>query len=169
MLNKDGSLRNTLVLVKSGLPSVHWQAPPSPITIDQVGCVYQPHVSALMVGQTLEVSNSDSLNHNVHAESSVNPAFNVLEPPRAEKIDRTFARQELMIPLTCGVHQWMHAFVSVVDHPFFAVTADKGTFDLKGLPPGHYVIEAVHEHFGHLEQTIDLKASESKTLDFTYR
>ena len=169
VVNKNRTLRNTLVWVKSGLPAVHWTAPAEPVTLDQVGCIYQPHVSALMTGQTLEVSNPDPVNHNVHAEAVVNTAFNVLEPPRAEKINRTFDRQELMIPITCGVHQWMRAYVSVIAHPFFAVTGKDGTFDLKGMPPGNYVIEAVHERYGHLEQQIVLAARESKSLDFTFQ
>ncbi len=169
VLNKNGTLRNTLVWVKSGLPQVHWTAPAIPVALDQVGCVYQPHVVALMVGQTLEVANSDPLNHNVHAESSANEPFNVLEPPRAEKINRTFARPEQMIPITCGVHQWMRAYVSVVEHPFFAVTGENGTFELKGLPPGKYVIEAVHERFGRTEKLLSLTAHESAAVDFTYR
>ena len=122
-----------------------------------------------MTGQTIEVSNSDPLNHNVHAEAAVNTAFNVLEPPRAEKMNRTFDHQELMIPITCGVHQWMRAYVSVIAHPFFTVTGKDGSFDLKGLPPGDYVIEAVHEKYGRQEQPVKLSARASKTLDFTYR
>jgi len=168
VVNKNCTLRNTLIWIKGGLTSVRWRAPAAVVALDQVGCVYQPHALALMTGQTLEISNSDPLNHNVHAQSSANVAFNVAQPPRAEKLYHRFDREELMIPVTCGVHPWMTAYISVISHPFFAVTGDDGTFELRGLPAGRYVLEAVHERYGHREMAFTIAAKERKMLDFTY-
>ena len=63
----------------------------------------------------------------------------------------------------------MRAYIGVVSHPFFAVTGDDGTFTLKGLPPGTYTIQIVHEKYGTQEQTITVGAKDSKTLDFTIK
>ncbi len=168
LVSKKGGLRNVLVRVKSGLPEARWTVPNAPVKLDQVGCVYQPHVLALMTGQTLEVSNSDSLNHNVHAEAAANQPFNVLQPPRAEKLLRQFERQEMMVPITCGVHAWMRAYVSVLDHPFFAVTDEDGEFKIASLPPGNYVLEAVHEKFGRQERPFTVAAKARATVEFAY-
>ncbi len=168
LIGKSGGIENTLVLIESGLPDVRWTAPNVSVTMDQAGCVYAPHMIAMMVGQPLQVSNSDSVNHNVHSESSANAPFNVLEPPKSNTVTHRFDHQELMIPFTCGVHGWMRAYVSVVAHPFFAVTDKDGAFSLKGIPPGDYKVEAIHERFGHQTKAVQLTASASQALDFAY-
>ncbi len=168
LVNKKGGLRNVLVRVKSGLPEAHWTVPVSVAKLDQVGCVYQPHVLALMAGQTLEISNSDPLNHNVHAEAFTNTAFNVAQPPRAEKLLRQFDRPETMVPITCGVHAWMRGYVSVLDHPFFAVTDEDGDFRIDSLPPGSYTLEAVHEKLGRQERSFTVAAKARAAIDFAY-
>ena len=168
VLVKNGGLQNTLVYVQSGLPDVHWTAPPTAVLLNQERCIYQPHVLALMTGQTLEISNADPLNHNVHAEATINTPFNVAQPPRAEKLFQRFQHQEIMMPVTCGVHPWMRAYVSVLEHPFFAVTDQTGNFKIEGLPPGTYQLEVVHEVYGRQQLTLALAPKERRALQFTY-
>ena len=81
---------------------------------------------------------------------------------------RKFDRPEQVIPLECNVHSWMHANVAVLPHPFFAVTSDNGTFEIKGLPPGTYEIEAWHEKLGTRTMNVTVGEGESKTADFSY-
>ncbi|MCU1258866.1 MAG: hypothetical protein JWO80_1751, partial [Bryobacterales bacterium] len=154
VVNANGTLRNTFVWVKSGLPDAQWNPVPEPAKLNQEGCIYSPHVLGIMTGQTLEISNSDPLNHNVHAEASTNTAWNESQPPRAEKKFKTFDKQEVLLPVTCSVHPWMRSYIGVVAHPFFAVTGDDGSFAIKGLPPGRYAIEAVHETYGRKEMSV---------------
>ncbi len=73
-----------------------------------------------------------------------------------------------MVPFKCDVHRWMNSFVGVVDHPFFAVTGADGSFQLKGLPPGTYTIEAWHEKFGTKTASVTIGAKESKDVAFTF-
>ena len=61
----------------------------------------------------------------------------------------------------------MNAYVGVLDHPYFAVTDAAGKFELKGLPPGTYTLEAWHEKFGAVTQSVTLGAKESKDVTFT--
>lgn len=168
VVNPNSTLRNTFVYIKSGLPPSRWEAPVDLAKLDQEGCVYEPHVLGLMVGQTLEISNSDTVNHNIHANATINQGWNVTEPPRAEKRTASFEKQEIMFPVTCGVHPWMRSYLAVVSHPFFAVTGDDGTYTLKGVPPGTYTVEAVHEKYGKKEMQISIPPKESKEVDFHY-
>ncbi len=168
IVNPNGTLRNTFVWIKAGLPDAKWNPPADSAKLDQEGCVYEPHVLGLMLGQTLEISNSDTVNHNIHADSSVNEPWNVTEPPRAEKRMQRFSKQEIMFPVTCGVHPWMRGYVAVVSHPFFAVTGDDGAYSIKGVPPGNYTVEAVHEKYGKKEMQIVLGPQESKQVEFHY-
>jgi plastocyanin len=168
VVNPNGTLRNTLVWIESGLPEARWNPPADFAKLDQEGCVYEPHVLGLMVGQTLEISNSDTVNHNIHANGRVNEGWNVSEPPRAEKRTARFAKEEIMLPVTCGLHPWMRAYLAVVPHPFFAVTGDDGAFSIGGVPPGTYTLEAVHEKYGKRNLRITVAARETKGVEFSY-
>jgi plastocyanin len=168
VVNANGTLRNTFIRVKAGLPNGRWPVPVEPAKLDQDGCVYTPHVLGIMTGQALEISNSDPINHNVHAEASSNPAWNESQAPRAEKKFKQFEKQEILFPVTCSVHPWMRGYIGVVDHPFFAVTGGEGDFTLKGLPPGSYTVEAVHETYGRKEINVVIGPNEKKEIQFTY-
>ena len=168
VVNKDGSLRNAFVWIKDGLAPGHWSPPAENVKLTQSGCIYDAHVTGLMVGQTLEILNADPVNHNVHAEAKINAPWNIAEAPRAEHSFRKFASPEVLFPMTCSVHPWMRAYIGVSPHPFFAVTGDNGTFTLKGVPPGTYTIEVVHEKLGTKEGKLTLPPSGAASIDFTY-
>lgn len=172
IVNANGTLRNTFVWIRDGVPGglaeARWTPPPQPVKLDQNGCVYRPHVLGVMTGQDIEIENSDPLNHNVHAESTINAGWNESQPPRAEKKFKRFDLQEVLFPVTCSVHPWMRSYIGVVAHPFFAVTAEDGTFALKGLPPGAYTLEAVHEKYGRKQAHVTIVPSERKTVNFNF-
>ena len=168
VVNPNGTIRYAFVWIKDGLPKARYAPPQINVVLDQNGCVYRPHVLALMVGQQLEIDNSDPVNHNVHAEAQVNVPWNESQPPQANKKFKTFSRQEIWFPVTCSVHPWMRAYLSVVSHPFFAVTGEDGSFTLKGVPPGSYTVEVIQEKYGHKTAQITVAAHDNKTLDFTY-
>lgn len=170
VVNPNGTLKNVFVWVSAGLPADKtWQVPSTAVTIDQNGCQYVPHVIALMTGQNLEIKNSDPTNHNIHPQPQVNQEFNESQAPGTPAITKTFARQEIMIPVKCNVHNWMRSYISAVSHPFFAVTSDDGTYTIKGLPPGTYTIEIVHEKYGKQQQQVTVGAKETKTQDFSVK
>lgn len=168
VVNPNGTLRNTLVWLKSGVSQRRWESPAASATLDQNGCVYQPHVLALMTNQDLEIRNSDPVNHNVHIESTVNLGASEMEFPRGESIHKRYLRQEVWFPVACSVHPWMHAYIAVIAHPFFAVTGADGEFDLKGVPPGEYTLEAVQEKLGRKEEHIAVQAGQIVTKGFVY-
>jgi plastocyanin len=169
VVNGNGTLKNAFIWVKAGLPDKNWQVPSSTVALDQKGCEYKPHVLAIMVGQNIEVKNSDPTNHNIHPQPSVNQDWNESQAPGSEAKMKTFPRQEVMIPVKCNIHPWMRSYIGVVSHPFFAVTGDDGTFTIKGLPPGTYTIQVWHEKYGTQDQQVTVGAKESKTADFAMK
>ena len=166
--NPNGTLRNVFVYVQSGLEGKTFAVPQEPAVLDQVGCLYNPHVLGMQANQELKVVTSDNTTHNIHPLPKVNREWNVSQPPGADPIMRSFARPEVSIPVKCNQHPWMRAYVHVVSHPFFAVTGDDGSFSIKGLPPGDYKIEAVHEQYGATTQQVTLAPNGSASAEFTF-
>jgi len=147
VVNGNSTLRNVMVYIKDGLKNTTYGVPSQKVVFDQKGCRYTPHVLGVQVGQEVEIRNSDPTLHNVHALSKENPQFNIAQPKQGMVMSRKFEKPEI-IKVKCEVHPWMSAYVGVFDHPYYAVTDDKGSFKLSSLPPGEYTIEAWHERYG---------------------
>jgi plastocyanin len=169
LVNDNGTLRNVFVYVKEGVPAdLTFPVPSEPVEINQDGCIYQPRVFGIQVGQNLNIRNSDGLLHNIKAVPTTNRPFNISQPTNMVT-SRTFAAAEVPVPLECNVHSWMNAFVGVLPHPYFATTGADGGFSIRRLPPGTYTIEAWHERLGTMTQQVTVGANESKAVTFTFR
>ena len=169
IVNPNGTLANVFVYVKAGLPAnAKYQAPSTPVVLDQEGCRYHPHVFGIMAGQTLEIRNSDPLLHNIKAKPVKNRPFNISQPAAGMKTNRAFSAPEVMIAFECNVHGWMSAKGGVLPHPFYATTGTDGSFTIKGLPPGTYTLEAWHEKYGAQTATVTVTGAETKTVGFTF-
>jgi plastocyanin len=167
IVNGNGTLANAFVWVKEGVPEGKWAPPSNPVVVDQQGCIYKPHVSGAVIGQTVEFRNSDDTNHNIHPLPQQNQEWNESQPPHGSAKPKTFDREEVMIPIKCNVHPWMRAYLGVVRHPFFTVTGNDGTFTIAGLPPGQYTLEVWHERYGRQQSEVTVAAKDRKTVDFT--
>lgn len=168
VIGAHDALANVVVFVKSGLGRYRYPAPQTPVTLDQKGCMYAPHVIALMVGQPFQVANNDPTLHDVHPMLRNNSPFSISELPGGAPVKTTFQDAEFAVSVGCMIHPWMQAYLFVFDQPYFAVTSKDGTFALKNLPPGTYTIEAWHEPNQTLDQTVVLGPKDSKEISFTF-
>jgi plastocyanin len=165
---KDGGLADVLVYVKSPVSGTY--APPAePATLDQKGCDYTPHMVAVQAGQGLKIRNSDDTLHNIHPRPTANEEFNFGQAKQGMEKVKTFDKAEVMIPVGCDVHPWMRAYISVFTHPFYTVTKEDGTFEIKGLPAGEYEIEAFHGKLKSQTQKVTVKGGEASALNFSYK
>ena len=169
ILVNNGGLENVFVYVKDGLGNYYFDTPTTPVTLDQKGCHYTPHVFGVRTGQPLEIVNSDQTLHNVNAMAHVNQGFNLGQAIQGMKSAKVFTAPEIMVHIKCDVHSWMNAYAGVLNHPYFAVTANGGTFELKNLPAGTYTIEAWHEKLGTQTQSVTLAAKETKNISFAFK
>jgi len=163
----DGHLANVLVYVKDGLGNRNFDPPQQSVNIKQEGCRYVPHMVA--TGQPVRFEDADQTLHNIHSMSKHNSEWNQSQMPNSQPLDKTFSNPELMIPIKCNQHPWMHMYLSVIGNPFFAVTGKDGKFTLQGLPPGTYTIAAVQEKYGEKTQTVTVGAKEDKSVSFSYQ
>ena len=167
-VNGNGTLKDVLVYVKSGV-SGSYPTPSSAVVLDQKGCQYHPHIFGIQAGQPLKIVNSDGTLHNIHALPKTNAEFNIGQPFQNMTTEKKFDKPEMPVRFKCDVHKWMGAYCGVFNHPFFAVTNDQGTFEIKGLPPGNYVIEAWQEKYGPQDQNVTVSGTESKSVDFAFK
>ena len=129
------------------------------------GCWFGPRVVGIRTGQPFRVTNSDPVTHNIHPRAVRNRDWNQSQAPEDPPLSRKFAVPEIMIPVKCNVHNWMRAWIGVVDHPYFAVTGADGGFVFRDVPPGTYTVAVWQESLGTQEQT----AAPGSELTFTFK
>jgi plastocyanin len=162
----DGSLANVFVRLQGTFPKT--PIPTQPVVIDQRQCVYVPRVVGARVGQTVQIKNSDNLLHNIDASSSKNNGFNFAQPRAGLVYEFKPKSEEVMLHLKCDVHNWMNAYIGIVDHPYFAVSNTMGNYEITQVPPGTYTIEAWQEKLGTVKKTMTVKAGAVTNLDLEF-
>ncbi len=168
VIGKGGGLANAFVYLQSGLEGKKFEPVKTAVVLDQRGCMFVPHVIGIRAAQPLEVHNSDAVSHNIHPMPANNYEWNEQQSPGSPDREHKFARTEVMIPVKCNVHSWMHAYIGVVENPYFAVTGPDGSFELRDVPPGDYTVAVWQEKFGERKQTVHVAPSEPVTVNFNY-
>jgi plastocyanin len=169
VVNKKGDLANAFIYIKSGLEGKAFAVPADPVTIDQNGCWFRPRVLGIQTGQTLKIVNSDPVTHNIHPMAQVNREWNHSQGADDPPMARRFLKPEIMIPVKCNIHSWMHAFIGVLDHPYFAVSQEDGTFEIKNLPPGTYTIAVWTQTLGTQERQLAVAPHSKADANFTFK
>jgi len=169
IVGDKGELKNVVVSIKKDedkdLPG---PVPKGPAVLDQKDCMYEPHVLAMMVGQDLIIKNSDPFLHNVDSQAKDNDVFNIGMPHKNDGVKVPAPKAAETFRVKCDVHPWMSAWIAVFDHPYFAVTSDDGTFDIKNLPDGTYTLQAWHETYGTQDQKITVKGGKAE-MNFVFK
>jgi len=169
VLGSGNTMGNILVFVSKGVPAGKtYPAPSTPVTLDQNGCQYKPHVMGIMIGQPYRILNSDGILHNIHSLPKVNTAFNKPMAATMKETTTTFEKPEPIFQIKCDVHPWMLAYIGVFTHPFYSVTGTDGKFTISGLEPGTYEITAWHERLGTQTATVTVGASDTKAQNFKF-
>jgi len=172
VVSDKGELANVVVSIKADeAAALGGTASSEPAVLDQSGCQYVPHVLAMMVGQKVVIKNDDPFLHNVHSLSQTNPGFNFGQPnkdPGKEAPEQPRVPENIKVK--CDVHPWMGAWLIVLDHPFFSVSKDDGTFAIAipNVPDGDYTITAWHEKYGEQEGKATVKDGKAE-VNFTFK
>jgi plastocyanin len=162
-----GELANVIVYVKNG-PAT--PVPAQAAVLDQLGCKYVPHVTAVQAGQQIQIKNSDNTLHNVHAMPAVNGQFNEGQPVQGMVSTKKFDKVEpTPFRIKCDVHGWMKSYMAVLPNSFHSVSQGNGSFSIANLPPGSYTLVAWHEKYGAQEQQVTVAAKEQKQVTFTFK
>lgn len=168
VVGANGALADVVISVQ-GISGKSTGASAPPVELDQKGCEYTPQIFAVQTGQKILVKNSDPVLHNVHTQPSAsgNKEMNQAQMPNSKELPFVFADPEMFLKFKCDVHPWMFAWVSVFDHPYFAVSGKDGTFKISNVPPGKYTIQAAHRKAGNATQEIEVKEGAANKVDFS--
>ncbi len=133
-------------------------------------CMIEPYVSAIFRGDELMARNAGSEMHILRAEAGNSSPISVTVQPGGTTGLRGLSRPELFVRLRCEVHPWEFAYTSVIEHPFFAVTDESGTFSITNVPPGKYALKAIHrkaQGVNEVTRFITVRPGEVVSADFT--
>jgi plastocyanin len=153
IVSPKGRLKDVFVRLKNPPPGA--TTPPA-VVLDQKDCTYTPRVVAVAPGAKLAVRNSDGTFHNVNGSISGKQLWN--KPMAAKDPDLalpTSPKPGDLIEIVCNVHPWMRAYAVVIDHAYFGITGEDGTFTIPNLPAGTYTLEAWHAKLG--TRTLEIK------------
>lgn len=133
--------------------------------LDQKGCTFLPHVTMVPIDKELAILNDDGILHNIHTYSEKNAPINIAQPGFKKRITKTFAEPEI-VRVACDVHNWMGAYIVVIDQPYYAITDEKGNFELTDVPAGTYTLQYWQETLG--TQTVEVTVPEGGTVEANY-
>src|SRR5437763_16986100 len=124
-----------------------------------------------MGGANLTLKSSDPVNHTVNAKLQKNTPFNSVLSPGQSAPFATTASERSPMPVTCDIHPWMQAWWMILDSPYFAVTDEKGNFEIKNVPAGTQKVVVWQEATSFVTppsgEDVTIPPKETATKDFT--
>ncbi len=143
-----------------------------PITIKK--CMAEPHVGIGFVGGEYLFKNEDEILHTIQlklglayqkrvSERPVKDGatiYNIALPLKDLQIEKPiknyhkYSEETGFIQIRSNIHNWINGYIFIFDHPYAAVTDEKGAFVMDNIPPDEYLLKVWHEGFGMKERKI---------------
>lgn len=164
-VGKEGGVMNAVVYLKDVSSGKAWQKKDQ-YMIDNKSCQFHPYVQVVPVGVDFTIHNSDPMLHNTHSFQGMTDGktvFNVALPFQGASVKRPL-KQAGVIRVECDVHGWMRGWIYVAGNPYYAITAEDGSFNITDVPPGDYTLVIWQEHTGSLEKPVSVKAGQKADL-----
>jgi plastocyanin len=110
--------------------------------IEQRGTEFIPYVTVVQTGTAVDFPNNDTVRHHVYSFS--NPKrFEIKLYAGKPGQPITFDKPGEVV-IGCNIHDWMEAYVLVVDAPYFGKTGPDGQVRIANLPAGRYRMQLWH-------------------------
>ena len=165
-LGPDGALKNVVVLLDGILAGKRKTS--ALAVLDNSRCSFVPRVQTLLVGQALELRNSDPILHDAHARLNFRETLFNFGLPMWRRVQHEFRVPGLVV-VDCDVlHTWMRAYIVVTEHPYATVTDAQGRFTLDQVPAGQYTLRLWHERLGTQTTPVSLRAEQTVSLRLVY-
>jgi len=160
-LDGSGGLANVIVYLKDITKGK--AAPAEPLALVNVKCMFSPRAQGAMVSQQVKISSEDTVLHNTHPQNADTNAtiFNVALPFKGFSVTKPLPGMPMMIKVKCDAHEWMHAWIMELDHPYYTTTSAGGHFTIKDVPPGTYTLAVWHEVAGEKSAPVVVAAGQT--------
>ena len=168
LIDANGGLKNVVVFLEAA--AVASAADPQKLNqVENNGCVYAPRIIAMRKGERLRIRNADPKLHIPHSYLQEKTVFMLSLPFKNTVLEATQKiREPGVLKLVCDTHAWMLGFIHVFDHPYFAVTDERGSFFIENIPPGTYTLKAWHEDGGIRTQEIIVSEAGEVLANFEF-
>ena len=190
IIGQNGELKDAVVMLKGIEKGKPFKM--EKVRIDAIDCDFLPFVNVLRDKDEIKVINMDPVEHDIQGyetarERGARVLFNRPLPmnrfhklldvfnshkhlagdPMIEKIHLRKGRN--IFVMQCGFHPYMFSWGVVVKNPYYSITKEDGTFELKDVPPGEYTLTVWHPGMKqYLDQRISVKPKETITKNFQY-
>jgi len=182
----DSRVKNVVVWIE-GIE--HGKAlPAKSVNIAIKNCRTVPHVNIGFVGGEYVFRNDDDILHTVQTklglayqrQASSRPLedgasiYNLALPQKGLEVRKPIKKWHRytddtgFIQVRSNTHNWIRGYIFIFDHPYAAVTDEKGTFVMGNLPPGEYVLKVWHEGFGIKEQKIKVASGTTEEVSIAF-
>jgi len=123
-----------------------------------------PHVLGVRLGQDLRVVNDDDSLHAIHIQGA-NASMATIQGHDSTRLPISFADSSAIRSVRCDIHPWEQAWIGIVGNSHFAVTGPDGSFEIRDVAPGEYLLEAWHERCHPVSRRINIRDGRPLTLD----
>jgi hypothetical protein len=156
-----GGLENVIVYLKDITKGK--AAPAEPLALVNEHCMFNPRVQGAMVGGSVKISSNDTVLHNTHPQNAETNAtiYNVALPFKGFSVTKPLPGSPGLIKIKCDAHEWMHAWIMELEHPYYATTSADGHFTIKDVPPGTYTLAVWHELAGEKSAPVVVAAGQT--------
>lgn len=103
---------------------------------------FNPYLTVVQTGTAIEFPNRDAFKHHVYSFSQ--PKIFEIKLYAGKPAKPVMFDKPGIVALGCNVHDWMVAYVLVVDTPHFAKTGADGRARIANVPPGAYRLKLWH-------------------------
>jgi Carboxypeptidase regulatory-like domain len=162
MVGPDKGVQDAVVYLKGIEKGKAWGEPAGLPELKNVKCQFDPHIQVIRTGD-LDVVNSDPVLHNTHGFYGKRTAFNLALPNKDQRITTELARPGI-VRVECDAHGWMLGWIYVTDSPYYALTAEDGTFSITDVPPGTYTLVTWQEYTGPKETGVTVEAGKATEI-----
>lgn len=169
VLGPDNTVQGAIVFLKGVEKGKAFEKPKKPPVVDNTKCKFEPEVQVVRVGSELLILNSDPVLHNTHGYLLADSrrgrtVFNQALPQKGQQV-KAVLKLPGIVDVACDVHGWMQGWILVAENPYYDFSEKNGTFAIKDIPPGKYILATFQPYTGVSETPVNVEAKKTSNVN----